>query len=80
MSYDFENDFAQPVEKLLNKLRLARQDEAIELPGTDSKAGFEDSTQIYAFVSWVASLSKTEYAAHEQLIAVIDKAQKLLHS
>ncbi len=43
-----------------------------------SKAGSEDSAQISAFVNWVASLSKTEYAAHEQLIAVIDKAQKLL--
>ena len=43
-----------------------------------SKAGSEDFAQISAFVEWVASLSKTEYAAHEQLVCVIEKAQKLL--
>lgn len=43
-----------------------------------SKAGSEDYAQISAFVEWVASLSKIEYAAHEQLIAVINAAQKLL--
>ena len=42
-----------------------------------TKQGSEPS-EISAFVNWVASLSKIEYAAHEQLIAVIVKAQKLL--
>ena len=36
MPYNFENDFAQPLEKLLNKLRIARQ-ESIESPGTDAQ-------------------------------------------
>ena len=38
----------------------------------------EAYTQITAFVEWVASLSKTEYAAHQQLVAVIEKAQKII--
>lgn len=49
----------------------------INFVGRTAEQGSEPS-EISAFVSWVASLSKTEYAAHEQLVAVIDKAQKLL--
>ena len=37
-----------------------------------------EPSEISAFVNWVASLSKTEYAAHEQLVFVINAAQKLL--
>lgn len=56
----------------------AAQGEPSKTVAQHSKAGSEDSTQISAFVNWVASLSKTEYAAHQQLVAVINQAQKLL--
>ena len=50
--------------------------ELVQQPITQ-QGRFEDPTQISAFVGWVASLSKTEYAAHQQLVAVINQAQKL---
>jgi hypothetical protein len=34
--------------------------------------------KIYAFVKFVSQVSKTEYEAHSQLIAIINHAQKIL--
>ena len=59
------------------KVLAGNQGATANVPPT-TQGRLEDSTQIFAFVRWVASLSKTEYAAHEQLVCVIEKAQKLL--
>ena len=45
---------------------------------TSTNKAITNKPQISAFVEMVAGLSKTEYAAHEQLVSIINQAQKLL--
>lgn len=62
----------------LDEQCAAKTNEAAEQHTTQAKAAEAlPDGEIVAFVKWVASLSKIEYAAHRQLVDVIERAQQL---